>query len=275
MPPGLLSLDDEPDLPENDDVFLLYSNKSCVTGRNLARYLGVPHGKSCDERYDRVVRWGSSRGVSYIPNVETINTKAATERTTDKLEAMRRFRDAGVEIPPFSTHTEDLEYPILGRSRNHTQGNDINLILQDRDRRLTDNDFYVEYVPTELEYRAHVMNGEVFKVHEKRLRHEADNHPYIRNAETGWVFVNPREDPPDENLATAAVGSLGLDFGAVDIIRGEDGTEYVLEVNTAPSCDEANLERYGENLAQRLELDEYPGMDHPDIEFPDDEEDND
>jgi D-alanine-D-alanine ligase-like ATP-grasp enzyme len=33
-----------------------------------------------------------------------------------------------------------------------------------------------------------------------------------------------------------AVVALGLDFGAVDLLIGDDGQTYVLEVNTAPAC---------------------------------------
>lgn len=271
MTPPLLDSGEE-QLPHHDNVFLIYANASAPTGRNLARYLGVEHGKRCGEHYDYLIRWGSSRGVSYIPDVETINLKRAVNRNTDKLQSLREMRDAGVNVPEFSRNYEDLDYPMLGRSMNHSQGSDINLILQERDARLTDNDFYVQYIPTELEYRVHVMDGRVFKVHEKRLRSEADNHPYIRNYGTGWVFVNPREEPPEERLATTAVDALGLDFGAVDIIRAEDGTEYALEVNTAPSLDEANLERYGQAIADRVGLDEIPGLDHPDIELDDNEE---
>lgn len=263
----------EPELPSNDDIFLIFSNKSAITGRNMGRYLGVPHGKTCSERYDYLIRWGSSRGVDYIPNERPINSKRATERNTNKLRSLQEMEDAGVPVPPFSTTADDLDYPMLGRSRNHTQGNDINLILQDRDRILTDgNDFFVEYIPTELEYRAHVVGGEVLLWREKRLRREADNHPYIRNYETGWIFANPRSETPSDATAIEAVEALGLDFSAVDMIRGEDGEDYVLEVNTAPSLGERNLERWGSRMAELVGIEEYPGMDHPDIEFEDAEE---
>lgn len=277
MSPISLFEEEEEQLPENDHVFLLYSNESCVTGRNLARYLGVPHGKNCSDHIDYLIRWGSSTGVKYIPDEEPINSKRSVYLNTDKLDSLRRLRDEEVSVPTFSTNLNDLEYPILGRDINHTRGQDINLILQERDDYLTSNDFYVEYVPTEFEYRMHVMDGEVFCVHEKRLRNDEENHPYIRNYETGWVFCDPRETPPPSSVAVEAVDALGLDFGAVDVIRGEDGDHYVLEVNTAPSCDEPNLERWGDVLAQRVALRDYPGMEHPDIEFEnhEDEEEND
>lgn len=254
---------------------VVYSNKSCVTGRNIGRFLGVPHGKECDREYDYVVRWGTSSSIR-SPSEGEFNSRRAVNSNTDKLGSLRTLRDAGINVPEFSTTLSDIGYPALGRQREHTQGNDIELILQERDRYLTENDFFVEYVPTQLEYRVHVFNGEVIKVHEKRKLSDAENHAYIRNSDTGYIFVNPRDDPtPSDDLSIGAVEALGLDFGAVDVIREEDTRdEYVLEVNTAPSLDEANLRRYGEQFAQEIGISDYPGLDAESIELPSEDEDD-
>lgn len=272
-----LSLTGSSNDSENSEpsVFVLYHAASHVTGNRLGDYLGVPHGRECAERYDYLIRWGSRTSVSYRPSEEPINSRSAIRANTDKYSSLQELDAAGIPVPEYTRDRDEISetfgYPALGRAEEHTRGEDINLILQWRDAYLTSgNDFFTEYIPTDLEYRMHVVNGEVVKVHEKRLRSEADNHPFIRNAETGWVFVEPREGPPDDQLAIDAVGALGLDFGAVDVVRGEDGTEYVLEVNTAPSLDEANLRRYGDAFAEQVGLEEYPGMDA--VEWDDDEE---
>lgn len=263
-----------------NDVYLLYSSHGHVTGRRLGEYLGVEYGRECnDRRYDYLIRWGTSDGVRYIPSEDTINYQSAITENTDKYNSLQVMQEAGVPLPEFSRRFEPLRdevgYPLLGRETNHTQGRDIELLLQERDDFLTDNDFYVEYIPTAAEYRVHVADGEVFHTHQKLLRHEADNHPYIRNYETGWVFGSVRNEV-DTDPAVDAVEALGLDFGAVDLIRGEDGGVYVLEVNTAPSCDAPNLERYAEQLSQMVGLDSdgLPGMEAVENEYPfeDDEE---
>lgn len=260
---------------ESPETFLLYHGASHVTGQQLGQYLGVPHGRSCDSHVDYLIRWGSRSGVSYRPREEPLNSMSALQENTDKLNSLRVLDDAGVPVPGYTTDRDEISetfgYPALGRAESHTRGEDINLIMQWRDAYLTSgNDYFVEYIPTDLEYRVHVVNGEVVKVHEKRLRSEADNHPFIRNSETGWVFVEPRGEEPDHQLAIDAVGALGMDFGAVDMIRDENGDEYVLEVNSAPSLDEANLERYGDAFAEYIGLNEVAGLDA--VEFPDDEE---
>lgn len=265
---------------ESDDetsAFLLYHGASHVTGNRLGDYLGIPHGRECRERYDYLIRWGSRASVEYRPSETVINSQRALRENTDKLQSLRTLRDSGIPTPEWTTDRDEISetfgYPALGRSESHTRGEDIDLILQWRDAYLTSgNDYFVEYIPTDLEYRMHVIDGEVVQVHEKRLRSEADNHPFIRNHETGWIFMEPRDDPPSDQLAIDAVGALGLDFGAVDVIRGEDGEEYVLEVNSAPSLDEANLQRYGDALAEAAEIDDYPGLEA--VEWDDEDEED-
>ena len=257
-------------------AFLLYHGRSHVTGNRLGDFLGIPHGRDCDSRYDYLIRWGSRTSVGYRPTETVINSMESLRQNTDKLQTLRRLDNAGIPVPEYTTDRDEISnsfgYPALGRAEQHTRGQDINLILQWRDAYLTSgNDYFVEYIPTDLEYRMHVIDGEVVKIHEKRLRSEEDNHPFLRNHETGWIFVDPREQPPDSQLAIDAVGALGLDFGAVDMIMSEAGDPYVLEVNSAPSLDEANLRRYGEAFAEIAGVDGYPGLDA--VEWDDNDED--
>lgn len=260
-----------------ENAFLLYHASSHVTGNRLGEYLGIPHGRSTNGQADYLIRWGSRTGAGWRPRQDVVNSRSALENNTDKFDAMQQLESAGIRVPNYAESRDafgdEIEYPILGRNRNHARGEDIELILQWRDAYLTDNDFFVEYVPTDFEYRMHVVNGEVVQVHEKRLRNEADNHPYIRNSETGWVFLEPRESPPPDSLAIDAVGALGLDFGAVDVIREEGtGDHYVLEVNSAPSLDEANLRRYGDSFAEIIGRDSVAGMEA--VDWSDDEDED-
>lgn len=269
---GSTDTPDRPPEPE-PDVYVMYHGRSHVTGQRLGDYLGVPHGRDPGgTQYDYLLRWGSRSSVRYAPAEGPINSRSALNNNADKYQALELLDSAGVPVPNYARSIDDLEYPMLGRSESHARGEDINLILQQRDDFLTENDFYTEYIPTYLEYRMHVVDGEVVKVHEKRKRHEAENHPYIRNSETGWVFVNPRETPPPDEMAVDAVGALGLDFGAVDVVREENtGDHYVLEVNSAPSLDEANMERYGDAFAEQVGLHDWPGLEAVDFEEEDEE----
>lgn len=248
---------------ENDNAFLLYHAASHVTGERLGDYLGVPHGRGPPadrNHFDYLIRWGH-RGSGPRSGNSPLNPRSAIRNASDKYQTLEALDNSGINVPEFSRDMDDLEYPILGRKENGARGEDLVLILQQFDDQVTSSDFYTEYIPTEREYRAHVIDGEVVQMYEKRLRHEADVSPtHIRNSENGWVFLQPREEAPPESVMLDAVGSLGLDFGAVDCIRGEDGEFYVLEVNTAPSLDEANLRRFGDRFAELCNVNSVAGM---------------
>lgn len=78
--------------------------------------------------------------------------------------------------------------------------------------------------------------------------------PYIQNYSQGFRFRSPRYNPNQERLdaAVKAVEALGLDFGAVDLLIGEDRQTYVLEVNTAPSCSPLTARAYVDKFAALL-----------------------
>ena len=80
--------------------------------------------------------------------------------------------------------------------------------------------------------------------------------PYIQNYGQGYRFRAPNFDIHQDrkDLAIAAVRALGLDFGAVDMLIGEDKKAYVLEVNSAPACSPLTLTAYAEAFADELDL---------------------
>lgn len=244
-------------LPMN---FLIYSSQTSVTGRRLGEFFGFEHGTQAPDspRPDKLLRWGSSRGVPLIPSDDTFNYKDAVNRTTDKFGSLQVLKDAGVPVPNHSRDHRELDYPLLGRDRNHYGGTDIELILQSQDAELCSSDYYVEYIPTQREYRFHVIDGEVVKVSHKRCDEPEDYTPYCRNYQNGHRFVHPPDDIHEraKPIATRAVEALGLDFGALDVILGEDNHFRVLEVNTAPSLSENTFELYAEKLMEMMGLDE-------------------
>lgn len=191
----------------------------------------------------RVVRWGSRAWLPADWGVERVlNTADAIERASNKLESLHLLREAGIPVPDFDTDPASLVertgYPILGRRTQHARGTDVVLCLQRRDYVRRPRDYYVSYVPTNREYRLHVAGGEVIRVQGKYLDVAEDYIPWIRNYTSGHRFRAPRRRLHNARLESAvgAVEALGLDFGAVDLIVADNGSHYVLEVNTSPSC---------------------------------------
>lgn len=75
---------------------------------------------------------------------------------------------------------------------------------------------------------------------------EQHTNPYIKNYAQGFRFRTPDRKLNASRItaATNAVAALGLLFGAVDLLIGEDGNEYVLEVNTAPKLAPLTCSQY-------------------------------
>lgn len=116
-------------------------------------------------------------------------------------------------------------------------------------------DFYTAYIPNTREYRVHVFQGEVIRVQGKYLDFPEDHqNPYIKNHGQGFRFRTPDKTLLPERLEAAvkAVEALGLDFGAVDLLKGADGQTYVLEVNTAPACSPLTARAYISKFAEWL-----------------------
>lgn len=107
---------------------------------------------------------------------------------------------------------------------------------------------YTKYLKKKYEYRIHVFNKEVIDVQQKRKERGENVDTKIRNHSNGWVFCrNDIDEPPAAVLKAAvdAVDSLGLLFGAVDIIYNQHyDRAAVLEVNTAPGLEGSTVHSY-------------------------------
>jgi glutathione synthase/RimK-type ligase-like ATP-grasp enzyme len=267
--------------------FILYSRPTSVTGRQLRDVLGIRGGTSVPEgnRPTHLIRWGSSSRVPLRPRNPPINGLGAVSRASDKLGSIEHFLERNIPCPPIITTEQarySLDFPILGRRVNHTQGNDIILCLQRSDvmRALelpddTRPQFFTRYIPTSREFRVHVFDGEVIKISEKVLT-EPDQlrSSWIRNVDNGYTFRNLRRIEQEtqrsiEQISIRATQSLGLDFGAVDVILSDRGEGYVLEVNTGPSLSDNSLEIYARKFAEILGVED---INLPDQELEDFEE---
>lgn len=134
---------------------------------------------------------------------------------------------------------------FIARKIKHSKGRDM--IVCDSPRRLTialerGRDYFTPLVDSDTEYRVWVYRKRILAVYEKRLTEAANNHKFGRNRANGYTFHQLKKDRIPEGVrrvAVAAVSSLNLDFGAVDIL-GKKGTSSlditptVLEVNSAP-----------------------------------------
>lgn len=246
--------------------YFAYHRRSKPTGELLGAMLQLEHGNFPSHRFsteqtpNTLIRWGS-RVEEWVDDVyeKVANPCSAIKLCSDKIVSSEAMDIAGVNVPEYSDDPyaliEQFGYPLLGRKRQHARGTDIKLILQERDLRKR-CDYYTRYIPTKREFRIHVVGDKVIRIQGKYLDYPEQAVSYMRNYATGYRFRKPRlRLKPDRlTMAVSAVKSLGLDFGAVDLLIGDDGLGYVLEVNTAPSCSPITMGAYAVALTDYLDL---------------------
>lgn len=132
--------------------------------------------------------------------------------------------------------------------------------------------YYTKPIKSKAEYRLHVFRykgkaGNPSNYMVARVGWKVNEHPEqntsaegvpIRSRQFGWRihYYNDNncmawvgEHKKADLLARWAVASLGWDFGAVDVLKGEDGKYYLLEANSAPGLsDDATLKVYARRL---------------------------
>lgn len=246
-------------------MFLLYNNVGAVTARTLRRALGIRGGFV--SYYDRVIRneepiirWGESHtGQGLGPTI--LNEAEAIHCAKDKLRAFQKLAEAGVPIPNYSEDWRELPQDRVrfGRSRTGSGGNGIHVYLPGQEC-LPVHNLYTEYVPNDREYRIHIFNGNCIRVQKKILRYpERQTEDFLRNTSNGYCFEAPRLHLTHDRIraASQAVAALGLNFGAVDLVVGQDNQPYVLEVNTAPACSPLTARKYVDAFVAHLQGEGY------------------
>jgi glutathione synthase/RimK-type ligase-like ATP-grasp enzyme len=174
------------------------------------------------------------------------------------------MKEAGVPVPLFGTSPSDAGTgTILARTRRGSKGRGITVVQPGECP--PPAELYVQFIPNVREFRVHIFKGEAIRIQLKCLDFpERHTNSYVKNHEQGYVFKTPAKNPRPERIeaAAAAVEALGLDFGAVDLIVGEDDKTYVLEVNSAPSCSPMTARAYVDKFAEELGIEpDYTRLD--------------
>jgi hypothetical protein len=250
--------------------YLLYAAESSVTGRELLDRLkgdgvDIRGGTRLPEgELGVLIRWGATAPLGRKPR-RVLNSMKAIVAASNKREALATMRRAGIKVPHIYTNPADpqpgdevpVAYPLLGRKDHHVGANDIVLCLQARDvmrAKQMGCTHFSRYIPTKAEYRVHVFGDAIIKTSQKIEIDAAQAiQPWIRNLGAGYTFRQPevRLTGASRGMAIDAVHALGLTFGAVDLIVGDDDQSYVLEVNTAPGLQtDTSLDAYLEQFKQ-------------------------
>jgi glutathione synthase/RimK-type ligase-like ATP-grasp enzyme len=214
-----------------------------------------------------IINWGSSSAPVGLAAATFVNPPDKVKVAGNKLLTFDRLKDAlddqPVSIPEYtSSYEEACEWVAAGtvvvcRTKlNGHSGAGIVLAAREEDV-VRDCPLYVKYIKKAKEFRVHVAFGDVIDVQAKRQRaeFEGETNFAIRNHQNGWVYCRENiEEPADlREQATRAILTLGLDFGAVDIIYNQHYNRcYVLEVNTAPGLEGTSVGIYTQAFINKL-----------------------
>jgi glutathione synthase/RimK-type ligase-like ATP-grasp enzyme len=193
---------------------------------------------------------GLSWGCSYEGPKPFLN---AHVNRFNKYTAFSKFRDAGVACPTtfeINSKLADIKapFPWLARKKQHSKGKDIvvckNIAEACDIRREGTHTFFSAYIPIDVEYRVWVFKDKAFATYEKVYKGAGEYQGFMRNRRFGFEFSKRNNlvgNPTIEGPCIKAVKALGMDWGAVDILKGKDGKYYVLEVNSMPHI--SNIKR--------------------------------
>lgn len=238
----------------------LYSyNQGSKSAKALAKALGIKRikheGKPLQVR-GGLINWGSSGFVRNIVHDGIFNPPDCVAVAVNKLQSFNALKGR-VSIPDFTEDAVEaskwLAEGVTVVARTKLTGHSgEGIILVEKGQELPHAPLYVKYVPKTDEYRLHVFRDKVFFVQQKKRNKYIPDDKVdwkVRNHGNGFIYAHKDVDVNDiaKSCAIMAIKTLGLDFGAVDIIYNKKQDRfYVLEVNTACGLEGTTLEKYVE-----------------------------
>lgn len=214
---------------------------------------------------DLVINYGSSNfPMNCFCSGELLNHPESISRTSNKKTALAVMKDSGIKTIEWTTSRDvaeswvDQNYTVYARTVLQGHSGEGIVVVSSADEMVSAPLYTKGITLQRREFRIHVVKGQVVYVQQKKRRNQYETldcyRNDVRNHHTGWVYTTESVSVSNQakEEAVKAVKSLGLDFGAVDIItRGND--LWVLEVNTAPGMTGTTLEVYAEAFKNILE----------------------
>ncbi len=176
-----------------------------------------------------------------------INSPKSIEKTVDKYYTTALLEEAGLPVPStvcceggeealenaLDAMGGDMVYkPVFGSCGNglmRIKAKEDIAVLMQRMAEKGSVAYLQRFIPcSNSDIRAFVINGEV------RAAMKRTGSDWYANWSRGGKVQGYTLTPYEQELAVRAAGAVNADIAGVDIIKGDDGSTYVIEVNGCP-----------------------------------------
>ena len=280
-------------------LYVLYKGSGCHSGRALRKALSDIHEGTVlggyPKRFQKIIKRNGEP--DYVVNLGTteeynisstiLNNRNMVRTASNKKQSRRAFVEAEVPTPKLFNRASDIQkgdLPVIGRTSYHKKGQGFwfcKTMKEVQNAVRQGATHFLEFVPRTREYRVHTFikpraieqeersteDYTSIKISEKvwQGKNKPDPDEPQKNHEFGWTFLGPQNRREEEldvvrHAAKQAIASLGMDFGAVDVMyKIKTKRPYVLEVNSTPSLADDNADtcsRYANRILKTLGITE-------------------
>lgn len=239
--------------------YKMCSNSARLLAEAMSVLLGKRTLRTINPRYTQrhtIINWGSTHE---CPAQVVLNDPHHVSLATNKKWALNALSPS-VRVPEF---TQLASVAKLWTQEGHkvycrtliSSHEGKGIVLATTPEEVVDAPLYTKRFKNSKEYRVHVAFGKAIQVVQKKKRNGVDADPNIRS-NNNWVFARNINSVPDEVVRQAilAVNTLGLDFGAVDVVWSVKNQQAcVLEVNTAPGLDQTSANIYAKAFVEQYQ----------------------
>lgn len=228
------------------NITVAYTKRTCKTGRALFDALrrSFPNTKrirdsnsNCNTNF--LLRYGNASNIQgglEINKREAVNNASNKRKMMEILNTTEGVRISTIDFNSPDNCKDDDGFFYVRRSHgnieytNITQPNDL---------------YYTKPIKHNKEYRVHVFNGKVIGIFEK-VPNESNTKLYksfnckFRRCDPEISTCNKTA----QQMAIKAVESLGLVFGGVDVILGQDRKFYISEVNSGAGLNSKMIDKF-------------------------------
>lgn len=178
--------------------------------------------------------------------IPSIQSPAALENASDKYLCTQQCSKHRLRVPKtmYISSNENVEsvlqkiknYPVVVKYVRGSQGSGVFLVTKENAKAkmksllATKSDLLIQdFIEAGAQdYRVIVVGNRIVAIEKRRAAKESE---FRANLSLGGIGTKATITQPQSDLCLRAAAAIGLDVAGVDMIIGNDGLEYIIEIN--------------------------------------------